>query len=197
MNTYNTIAEAMEARQAHPKCADIVCAIEVELAGGGNAIILSLTYIDTLRILLSRKPMPEIKKLIRQIEDFKADEKAAKEKAGIVRAEKIKTLFPGLKEIERARNYEEEDRRRFERMMERGDGYYKSCKPEISSDALRKQYPAAAAYLRAQAYTRSNNIGKYSAGAKAIERLMAGENYKTVIADMEREWSAYVSAHID
>ena len=196
MQTFETIGRAREAKQVHPRCADIVCAIEVELATGDRAIILSLTYMPTLSTLLSKKPMPEITRLVRQVEDFQAAAKAQKTQERIDRENRIASLFPGLKEIEKAQSAEEEDRYRFEKMMERGDGFYKSCKPPVSSDALRAQYPAANAYLHAQAYANGSNVGKFSAGMRAVERLVTGEDYKIVIAEMEKEWSAHVHEHI-
>lgn len=58
-------------------------------------------------------------------------------------------------------------------------------------------YPLAAAYLKAKEFAQSENIGKYSAGQKAVKLLEIGFDYELVIEDMEAEWSAYCQAHIN
>ncbi len=96
----------------------------------------------------------------------------------------------GLEEIKRVSNewanYNYEYNRRFE-----AEDYGALAKPEITVEELKTRYPRAAAYLKAQSWTRSNNVGKFSAGRKALERIIAGEDYEQVLADMEAEWTEY------
>jgi len=69
-------------------------------------------------------------------------------------------------------------------------------KPETSIDELKKMYPRAAAYIKADSYSNSTNYKKAVAGKKAIERIVEGEDYEIVIKNMESEWSAHCEGHI-
>jgi hypothetical protein len=97
----------------------------------------------------------------------------------------------GIKEIENARSEWEEYHYRFNKMMddEFNDGANPPRKPKSDINELRVKYPKAAAYLKAQGFMQSSNVDKYSAGKKALERIINGENYEIVIAEMESEWS--------
>ena len=98
----------------------------------------------------------------------------------------------GIKEIETARSEWEEYHYKFNKAMDRGDCRYPS-KPTSNVEELKAKYPRATAYLKAQSYKNSSNVGKYSAGKKALERIIDGENFETVLADMETEWT--IAAH--
>ena len=69
-------------------------------------------------------------------------------------------------------------------------------KPAVSVVELKAEYPRAAAYITAEGWSRSSNIGKSRAGKKALERIVAGENHEQVLADMEAEWSEYAEARM-
>lgn len=58
------------------------------------------------------------------------------------------------------------------------------------------KYPRAAAYLKANEYAKAANDAKAIAGKKARERIINGENYDNVIADMEDEWKSYCNKNI-
>lgn len=69
-------------------------------------------------------------------------------------------------------------------------------KPAVSVVELKAKYPRAAAYVKAENWTLSNNSGKRQAGKKALERIINGEYHEQVLADMEAEWNAYTKQHI-
>ena len=69
-------------------------------------------------------------------------------------------------------------------------------KPAVSTTELCEKYPKAAAMLQAEAYSRASNVAKSAAGRKARERIIDGEDYKTVIAEMEEEWTKYCDEHV-
>lgn len=69
-------------------------------------------------------------------------------------------------------------------------------KPAVSITELYEKYPKAAAMLQAEAYSSASNVAKSSAGRKARERIIDGEDYTQVIADMEKEWTDYCDEHV-
>jgi hypothetical protein len=101
----------------------------------------------------------------------------------------------GLNEIRKAIESEIEYHAAFTRMMENEDQSGNDALlpnlPEVSSKDLKARYPRAAAYIKAESYSLANNYAKAGAGKKALERIINGEDYKKVLADMEAEWSAH------
>jgi len=116
---------------------------------------------------------------------------AAKREANIAAIE-------GIDAIISAQNAEEHYSRAFDRMMENesNDGARPPHKPTVSSAEMINKYPRAAAYLQAEGWTMSSNLDKYCAGKKALERIINGEDYTQVIAEMEAEWSAAAEKHV-
>lgn len=53
--------------------------------------------------------------------------------------------------------------------------------------ALNKQYPKAAAYVKAEKWRASPLCVTSQLGARAMERILNGEDYEQVIAEMERD----------
>ena len=53
--------------------------------------------------------------------------------------------------------------------------------------ALRKKYPKAVAYLKAKKWSESISARQALFGARATERILNGEDYEQVIAEMERD----------
>ena len=49
---------------------------------------------------------------------------------------------------------------------------------------------------RAESYSRAANYRKASAGRKAVERILDGENWEKAVSDMEAEWKEAVSEHM-
>jgi hypothetical protein len=118
-------------------------------------------------------------------------QKWADEEAALLKA------VPGLRELEEAINAERDYAEDFDKMMddEYNDGVNPPLKPLVKSSDLKKQYPVASAYLKAERYAESSDVEKYSAGKKAMKRIADGEDYKIVIAEMDKEWSGYCRDH--
>lgn len=70
-------------------------------------------------------------------------------------------------------------------------------KPEASLEELVRKYPRANAYMKAEGYAySSSNNARATAGKKALERILNGEDYKQAIADMKKEWRDYCEEHV-
>ena len=128
------------------------------------------------------------------MESIKA-EADAKRRASEERAAKIAAI-EGLDEIRAAHAdlaaWHEEWNRSFDDV----GGLGVRQKPEYDFGALNEKYPRAAAYLKAEAFENASNYAKASAGKKAKERIINGEDYETAIAEMESEWKKHCEEHI-
>lgn len=111
---------------------------------------------------------------------------------------KLRAACPGINELRAAYDDVERYHREFNRMMEDGDndGVRPPRAIRGDVDALRAQYPIAAAYLKAESWSFADHYAKSGAGRRAMERIISGEPYDVVLADMEREWSEHCNAHI-
>jgi len=99
------------------------------------------------------------------------------------------TAIEGYAELKKA--YMEFDRyhREFSEMTESGKNY--KIEPlTVNPEDVEKKYPKAAAYVEAERYSNAANYDKANAGEKAMKRIIAGENFETVIAEMKAEWLA-------
>ena len=106
--------------------------------------------------------------------------------------------IPGLREIEAARidlvNWKLEFDASFD--GENGGGVGVRPKPKYDMDAMYAQYPRAKAFLEAQNFAESDNDAKATAGRKALEAIINGENYEQAIHTMNSEWAAYCESHL-
>lgn len=68
-------------------------------------------------------------------------------------------------------------------------------RPEHDIDAMKAAYPRAAAYLMANDWSHASHDVKASAGKKALEKIINGDDYNAAIESMEREWDAHVQNH--
>lgn len=107
----------------------------------------------------------------------------------------FRAAIPGLKELEAAKAEQAAYREAFSRAVHSGSGIY-PAKPQIDPVELSTQYPMAAAMLRAESYSRAANYRKASAGSKAVERILDGEDWEKAISDMEAEWNEEVNKHM-
>lgn len=143
------------------------------------------------------KHIEEIKARRQEILDYFAQEQAAAEAARKERQDKIDAI-EGLRELETAIDAERRYNAAFNAMMsnEYNDGACPPAQPKASPAELKTKYPRAAAYLKAEAWTLASHYAKYGAGKRAKERIINGEDYAQVIADMEAEWSAHCKEHV-
>jgi len=58
----------------------------------------------------------------------------------------------------------------------------------VTPETVAVKYPKAAAYVEAENYSRACNYDKANAGEKAMKRIIFGEDYQLVIAEMKAEW---------
>ena len=65
--------------------------------------------------------------------------------------------------------------------------------PEFDFQAMEAKYPKAFAYLKAREYERSANRTKARAGHEAVVKIVNGEDYQIVIAEMEESVAEHIS----
>lgn len=111
------------------------------------------------------------------------------------RHDNFRAAIPGLKELEAAKEEQAAYRKAFARAVDSGDGIY-PAKPKSDPTELSARYPMAAAMLHAESYSRAVNYRKASAGRKAVERILDGDDWEKAVSDMESEWTEAVSEHM-
>lgn len=104
--------------------------------------------------------------------------------------------IPGLKEIENAIDDLIEWRREFNKSFEDVGGLGVRPKPEYDLEQMYKDYPVAAAYLKAEKMANKANYELALIGRKALERIIDGENHEVVISDMDKEEKDFVEKHM-
>jgi hypothetical protein len=132
-----------------------------------------------------------------EILSFLLEKEEAEKKAAAERQAKIDAI-EGLKELEAANEALLNYREAFNRAIENDDAIFPS-KPSVTPEgieALRKKYPRAAAYRKAEAGSLAANYVQASAYKKALERIINGDDYEKALADADAEWKAYLDEHI-
>ena len=128
-----------------------------------------------------------------EIKKYLREEKERKAKEAQERQNKINAI-EGLEELEKAiaewENYHYQNQKRFDSEARSSFGIEK---PKVNVEELKVKYARANAYLIAEAWKYASNYAKSSAGKKAIEKIINGEDYKKVIGDMEKEWEASIN----
>lgn len=121
---------------------------------------------------------------------------AQEERAAQERQAKIDAI-PGLKELRAAIEDLDSWREECRENIDCGaSGVGLRAKPEYDLDAMYKQYPEAAAYIKADAMSRAEHYVKAAAGKKAKDRIINGEDCGHAIADAEKEWHDYVTGNV-
>jgi len=187
MNSFKTIEDAREHAQNNSEITHI---IEIEPGVEGiNPYLCVRAGADAIQKLLDLSPNPEIKRVIGGVVDFESERIAEKNA-------KIKANVPGFDELRS--------------IMNEWESYYESCsrttkseeidgvnppkRPEAKITEIAKKYPVAAAYMKADDWRLSSHSVKSAIGDEAKSRIENGENYKIVIAEMEKEWVEYADA---
>lgn len=145
-----------------------------------------------------KRPEPAVLDEIKAILlEEKAERDAVRAEADRIRAEREarRDAIPGIKEIEEARSAWDKYYYIYDKVIAEGEGRMPT-KPAVSTTELCEKYPKASAMLQAEAYSRASNVAKSAAGRKARERIIDGEDYTQVIADMEKEWTDYCDEHV-
>lgn len=107
---------------------------------------------------------------------------------------KLAANVPGLDILRDARNKWDIYRDAKRTAIERG-AVKMPQQPTEDTAALAAQYPAAAAYLKAEAYEYASNYAKSEAGRKAKQAIADGADYSEALAQMEAEWQAHCEEH--
>lgn len=124
------------------------------------------------------------------------EQKAIEEQKHLERLKKINAI-EGLQELEDASIAWKKYYSDYRHFIEDGAEGKAPKKPEASLEELVRKYPRANAYMKAEgyAYSSSNDV-RASAGKKALERILNGEDYEQAIADMKKEWHDYCEEHV-
>lgn len=106
---------------------------------------------------------------------------------------------PGLEALRDARNTESLYHDQFEAMMndESNDGLIYPKIPVVKSSVVAKEYPIAAAYLKAESWENAAHYVKATVGASARKKIADGLDYIAAIEAMEKEWAEYCTSNID
>jgi hypothetical protein len=161
---------------------------EIRLAGTDK--------LEIRNVARGKKMLDELKTRKQEIIDYLVAEEAAAKAAAEDRKAKIAAI-EGLAELQAARDAEAEYHHEFNRRLE--DEALSSimpARPKVSAEDVAAKHPRAAAYIKAENWTYSNNYTKNAAGRKALERIINGEDHEQVLAEMEAEWSAHCDQHV-
>ena len=139
----------------------------------------------------------ELMAAVEEIKKYFADQKAAEDAKRARRAANVAAI-PGLQEIEALRDALAKWNNEFEKSFDRGcGGLGVGPRPEGDEEALLKQYPQAAAYLKVQAEAEKNNYELREIGQKALNRFEDDPSkWQEIVADMDKEISAEVDRHV-
>jgi hypothetical protein len=145
------------------------------------------------KMRISKKVEPEDMPYVEDMKSYLREEYEGRQRVEEERQKKIKAI-EGLDELENAigewRSYDYEFSRRFDN---ESLSSISPRRPKSDINEIKKQYPRAAAYLKARAFSDAHNYAKAAAGKKALERIINGEDYNKVIQEMEEEWSKAAS----
>jgi TolA-binding protein len=89
------------------------------------------------------------------------------------RQKKIESI-PGLKEVEKALDEMEEYRIKLNRAIHSGSSKA-PMKPKHDIDEMRKKYPVAFLWIKAESFLNASNDRKYSAGKQAQDFILDGD----------------------
>lgn len=132
-----------------------------------------------------------------EVMDYLNNLAAEKERAAAERERKLNGI-EGLQELRNAISTAEGYAEAFSVAMqnEDQDGAFMPQKPKNNVAALRERYPRAAAYIKAESWSFASNDAKSSAGRKAKESILNGDDYTQALEQMEKEWTDYCNDHI-
>lgn len=98
---------------------------------------------------------------------------------------------PGLNELRTAIAHDENQRSLFKRSVYGGSGKLSGDPSSKTAFSVAKQYPRAAAYIKAESYFYSDNYVKSSFGKEAMNAIASGKSTSSAIKTMERKWEKY------
>jgi hypothetical protein len=98
------------------------------------------------------------------------------------------TVIAGLDALNNAIAAYDNAYERYQDAISRGAAHIPAAPSRDAIDALKSQYPIAAAYRKAEGYAYSRNCDKAMAGRKAMEAIKSGTDADQAITAMESEW---------
>lgn len=152
-------------------------------------------YVSNVTLLRKDKAEETIKSKKPEIMAYLKEEEAAEKRAYEERQAKIKAI-EGLEEIKSAIKEQVRWREDFNQAMESPDGCVRMrAKPEDNIDEMKKKYPRAAAYLKAENESLKSNYELAAIGKKALEAIINGEDHEKVMAEMGKAHKEFVDRH--
>lgn len=112
-----------------------------------------------------------------------------------VHAAKVAAI-EGLAELNQLADAWENYERSFSDFIYAGAEGTAPSKPDRRYEDAAARYPRAVAYRNAINFSSAAHYVKAGAGRIAAERILGGEDYAAAIAEMEKSWSGYCTAHI-
>lgn len=161
----------------------------------GKEVLTGAIYALETRKLKSDNAMEIIRARKPEIYNYLVDRRNAEIKAAEERQAKIDAI-EGLKELKAARADLASWHKEFEKSFDDVGGLGVRSKPNYDLKAMSEKYPRAAAYIKADAWACAANFEKASAGRKAKERIINGEEPALVLREMEKEWDEACRSHI-
>lgn len=161
----------------------------------GKEVLTGAIYALETRKLKSDNAMEIIRARKPEIYNYLVDRRNAEIKAAEERQAKIDAI-EGLKELKAARVDLASWHKEFEKSFDDVGGLGVRSKPNYDLKAMSEKYPRAAAYIKADAWACAANFEKASAGRKAKERIINGEEPALVLREMEKEWDEACRSHI-
>jgi len=103
--------------------------------------------------------------------------------------ENMQKNVKGYDELTKAISHNSSEYEKYKKSIERGEKIYTQRKIDIS--ALRKKYPRANSYIKAEEYERSSNYVKSALGKEAKQEIRQGKSHTKAIKKMEQKWTEY------
>lgn len=196
MNTESINLSAMTAEELADR---YNCKLQLEFKDG-KAVPTGAFYVYNHRLMRQEGAYDEIARHKDEIKALLLKRHDDEVRAWEERKAKI-AVIPGLKEIVDAiddlTQWHEEFSRSFDERHGAGcGGLGVRAKPQYDLDAMRAQYPRAAAYIKMHDWSRKEFIEQAIIGKKALEKIINDDHWEQAVADAEKELDDYITAHI-
>ena len=152
--------------------------------------------VDNAFLAKKENKVEEIKSRKPEIMAILIKEEESKKRAYEERKKKIAEI-EGLAEIKNAINDLKMWREEFNNSFDDVGGLDVRPKPEYDIEAMKKKYPRANAYLKAECEANKYNYQLSAIGNKALEKIINDPNgYDDAISEMEKEIEEFTKQHM-
>lgn len=107
------------------------------------------------------------------------------------RHQNFRDQIPGIKELDEAKAEQDAFDTAYTLALNYGLGKFPD-EPKSDLEALKAQYPMAAALLFAEEWSNSLSKTKAEIGLKAVENILDGADWKAEIENMKKQWRDHV-----